>query len=190
MASFVDLDVRRRLIGGWPWVIAYGIILIAVGATALARPFASAVVIGFFLGWSLSLAGAFGIVAGFRARHARGHGLDVAVGLVTLALGLLILLDPLAGTLALLWSASLWFTVRAVMEFATASRFREERGGLVLLGILDIVLALLLLLGFATFDVALVSLLVGLTFLASGLFTLFSGMRLRGAARRLARVGS
>ncbi len=52
MASAIGKDVASSA-GGWKWTLAYGVALIMIGVVAVSWPFASAVVIGLFLGWAL-----------------------------------------------------------------------------------------------------------------------------------------
>lgn len=167
--------------GAWKWTLAYGAVLILAGFAAIGFPFASALAIGLFLGWALCVGGMFGIVAGLRARQVRGHLLDAGVGLLSLVLGLLILARPLAGALTLLWVMSLWFAVGGLAEIATGIRARAERLPLLLSGALDLLLSALLLAGFAHEDIALVALLAGISFLASGLVATLAALRLRHA---------
>lgn len=173
----------RPSTGDWKWTLAYGVVLIVLGAVAVSWPFASAIVIGVFLGWALCLAGITGIVAGLRARHVRGHRLDAAIGLLSLVLGLMILPYPLVSALGLLWIMSLWFTFSAAMEIVFGLRNRGERVPLLLLGLLDLLLAVLLFSGFVNRDVGLVAILVGVSFIASGLATVIAGVQLRELAR-------
>ncbi len=181
-----SIAADARSPGALNWTLAYGAALILLGAVALIWPFASVLVIGAFIGWALCVAGVFGIVAGLRARHVRGHWLDVGVGLLSFVLGLLILPFPLAGALTLLWTMSLWFGISGVMEIVAGWRHRHERFPLLLVGVLDLLLSTLLLLGFARADVGLVALLVGVSFLASGLATIIVAVRLRTSDQRTA----
>lgn len=173
----------RAADGEWKWTLTYGGALVLAGILAFVWPFASAVAIGIFLGWALFVAGVFGIVAGFRARHVRGHWRDVTVGGLSLILGLLILLNPLIGTLTLLYLMSFWFAMAGVMEIASGVRHKRERDRLLLLGGLDLLLSLLLLSGFAGGEIGLVATLAGLSFIASGLVTIIAALELRMLAR-------
>jgi uncharacterized membrane protein HdeD (DUF308 family) len=169
---------------GWRSTFAYGAALALFGAAALGWPFAGAVAIGLFLGWALSVAGMLGIVAGIRAGRARGHRRDVAVGALSLLLGLLILLSPLTGALTLLYVMSFWFAVAGVTEIASGWRHKSERTTLLLLGVLDLGLSVLLLSGFARGDIGLVAILTGLSFLASGLVTIVAALQIRSLVRQ------
>jgi len=182
MASAIGKDATRSP-GGWKWTLAYGVALIVIGVLAVSWPFASAVVIGLFLGWVFCVAGIFGIVAGLQTRHVRGHRLDILAGVLSLVLGLLILPFPLASALGLLWAMSIWFTISAAMEFAFSFRHRHERIPLLLLGVLDLVLAVLLFAGFVHGDVGLVAILAGISFIASGVATVFAALGLRALQR-------
>jgi uncharacterized membrane protein HdeD (DUF308 family) len=169
--------------GEWKWTFAYGAALVLSGIAALCWPIAGALAIGLFLGWTLSVAGILGLVAGFRARHVRGHWRDAAVGGLSLVLGLLILLNPLIGTLTLLYLMSFWFAMAGVVEIASGVRHKSERVRLLSLGALDLLLSILLLSGFAGGDVGLVATLAGVSFIASGLVTIIAALELRMLVR-------
>lgn len=182
MTSIFVTDVRGPA-DGWGWTFTYGASLVLFGIFALAWPFASALAIGIFLGWALVAAGIFGIASGLRGRRLRGHGRDLAVGALSILLGLLLLVSPLLGALTILYAMSFWFAVAGVTGIATGLRQRRERASLIVPGVIDLGFSLILLSGFAHGQIGLVAVFAGLSFIASGAVTMVAALQMRAFAR-------
>jgi len=151
------------------WVIAYGIGLLAIGCAGLAWPFEDPIFAGDAIGWALSLAGATGLIAGISARNIRGHYHDAAMGGLALTLGLLILLTQLTGPLALLWVLGARFGLAGPMEIMIGIFAERECKHHTILGILDWIICVVLMIGFASLDIRLAAMIVSFGFLASGI---------------------
>jgi len=164
---------------GWGWILAYGVMLAVIGVLALVEPLATGFATGIFLAFVLVVGGILGIVAGFSARGWRSSWLDFAVGLISLVLGLLILWDPFAGALSLVWAIGLWLVLCAIMEFAAAARTALHRGWLIVLGIIDLVMGLALMFAGPAAALVFLAMVVGISFLLRGLFLAIFALRLR-----------
>ena len=128
----------------WVWILAMGIVLILAGILALLNPFAAGVLTGITLGWLLVVGGVVSVWAGLTHRAQPGRWLFVLVGLFSILVGVLVLFDPFAGALSLVWTFGAWLIAGGLAELVAAFRTKRARAWLVLLGILDLVLGIML----------------------------------------------
>lgn len=167
---------------GWGWILAYGVLLAVIGALALLQPIATGLATGLLLAFVLISGGVLGILAGFTAKGWRSHWLDVAVGLLSLLLGLAVLWNPFLGAFSLVWAIGLWLLVCGGLEVSAGFRPALHRGWLILLGVIDILLGIYLVLAGPADALVILAVLVGLSFLVRGIFLAIFGLRLRGPA--------
>jgi uncharacterized membrane protein HdeD (DUF308 family) len=154
------------------WSIAWGVLLIVIGILALLMPEVAALATVLTLAWLLALAGVVEIVHAIQTRHRGGFGWKLAAGIITLILGILILLFPVAGIATLaLWIGAFIFAggvVRVILAF----RVKPAKGwGWVLFdGILAIVIGALIAWGWPASSIAFIGLLTGFWLLFSGIW--------------------
>jgi uncharacterized membrane protein HdeD (DUF308 family) len=163
---------------GWGWILAYGILLAVVGGIALVEPLATGLATGFFVAYVLIAGGFLGIVAGFSGKGWRNKWLDIAVGLLSLILGLLVLWNPFVGAFSLVWAIGFWLVVIGMLEISAAFRSAHHRGWLVLPGIIDIVLGIALLFAGPATALLLLAAVIGISFIFRGAFLVLFALRL------------
>ena len=166
---------------GWGWILAYGIMLIVIGALALVEPLATGFATGLLLAWLLLASGVLAVVAGFSGRSWRNRWLDIVSGLAWLLLGGLILWNPIAGALSLVLLLGLWLVASGVIELAAAFRGARHRGWLILLGGIDIVVGAVLLFAGPAAALTFLAAAIGISFLFRGFLLAAFALRLRGA---------
>lgn len=163
------IDDTRPAGAGWGWLMAYGVLSLFFGFLAFVWPFsatfAAAIVIGvFFL-----IAGIASIAAGVMAGAREGRLYAILFGIVSLFIGAIMAFDPLSGALSLTLVVAIWLGVRGVMEFLWGVRFARHRGWMIALGIVNIVLALLILATISWTALTLPGYILGISFLFAGI---------------------
>jgi len=157
---------------GEGWHVAWGVLLIVAGVLAVLMPGIAALATILWLGWLLVFGGGFEIAYAIHTRAQGGFGWKVASGIVTLVLGIAILVVPTAGiaTLALLVGAFLF--VGGILRTVLAFHFRPRRGwGWILFdGVLSIVLAIAIAVGWPASSIAFIGLLTGFTLIVTGIW--------------------
>lgn len=182
--SIWDHERPFGLSKGWGWILLYGILLAVVGVAALAEPLATGVVTGFFVAYVLIVGGVLGIVAGFSGKGWRSKWLDIAVGLLSLIIGLLVLWNPFVGAFSLVWAIGFWLVVIGVLEISAAVRSAHHRGWLILLGIIDVVLGIALLIAGPVTALLVLAAVIGISFIFRGVFLILFALRLRNLSAR------
>jgi uncharacterized membrane protein HdeD (DUF308 family) len=173
---------RRRAA---PWFIAEGLLIVILGLLAAFLPGAAGVAGALVFGWLLILSGLFGIVSLFGARH-HAHplwaGLSAAIAIVV---GGMILWAPLLGaiTLALLVGAYLLADGLTLIMLAFDQRKRAGArwGWLLLAGVVDLLLAVLVLAMGVRADVLLIGYIIALDLVVAGFALVGLGLAARKA---------
>ena len=146
-----------------------GILLLLIGAIAILLPQAVSIVLSIFIGSLLILSGlvvAYGTWTGYRV-----SGLAWLKPFVLIVIGLLIAFNPaaVAATLGLLLVIYFLLTGFASISFALDLRPRGGWGWMMLNGLLSITLAIIFLAGWPFSSVALIGILVGISFVFDGI---------------------
>jgi uncharacterized membrane protein HdeD (DUF308 family) len=169
--------------GKW-WVVALlGVISIAAGVLALAYPDITLLALGLIVGINLVLVGVIWVALGMTEQHSEGgRVLRFLVGFLAILAGLVCLVRPGAGVLALLIALSFWFIVTGIADLARALDEREHRVIAALLGVIGIAAGVIIV---ADPDIGLttLALLAGIGFIVRGTVELMAGLYMRRLAK-------
>lgn len=167
---------------GWGWILAYGVLSVVLGVLAFAQPFAATLAATIVIGWSFLIAGALSLGAGLFGRGYEGRGYAIGFGLVSLVIGLIMLFDPLSGALSLTLAVAVWLGTRGVLEIVLGARMRRGKGLMIVLGVVNIVLALLVLWSLPFSALTLPGYILGISFLFGGVPAILGGLGHRKGA--------
>jgi uncharacterized membrane protein HdeD (DUF308 family) len=159
----------RPMGGGWGWLLAYGILSVILAFAAFAWPFSATYAATFVIGAFFIAAGIASIAAGFLAGARQGRLYAILFGLVSIFVGLVLAFDPVSGAISLTLMVVIWLGVRGVMELIWGLRVPSHRGWMIALGLLNIVLALLILGTIAWSAQTLPGYILGFSFLFTGI---------------------
>lgn len=165
------------------WSLALGILLLIAGIASLLFPVVAAVAATLYVGWFALIAGGIAIAVAIRT-HAEPHfGWRFLVGVVYLALGLLLVANPLAGAVSLAIVVGALLAAAGAVEIMLAVRIKPRKGWGWLLanGVLSIVLAILIAVGWPLESLVLIGYFVGLQILACGVARIGLGLAGHGA---------
>jgi uncharacterized membrane protein HdeD (DUF308 family) len=126
---------------GWGWMLAYGVLSAVLGIAAFVWPFAATMAATLVVGAFFTAAGIVSIIAGIRGRGADGRGYAIGFGIVSLLIGLVMALEPMSGAFSLTLMVAAWLAVRGVMEIAFGTRMRRGKAMMIVLGVVNVVLA-------------------------------------------------
>ena len=152
------------------WSLALGIALVIAGVVALVFPVMTAVVASLYIGWFALIAGAIAIAVAIKTRSEPEFGWRLFMGVVYVALGLLLVVNPIAGAASLALFVGAMMAVLGVVEIALALRIKPHQGwGWVLAnGILSLVLSILIAIGWPLGSLVLIGYLVGFQIITCG----------------------
>jgi uncharacterized membrane protein HdeD (DUF308 family) len=164
--------LRKSLHEHWRLLLVEGIILVVLGAAAILVPPIAGLAATIFLGWLFLVGGVVGLVATLRARQAPGFGWSLLSAVVALLAGGVLLWNPLQGLLTLTYVLIAYFIVDGVLMIAFAIAHRRELSGrwewLMVNGVIDLVLAALILMGLPGSSAWALGLLLGIDLVFAG----------------------
>jgi uncharacterized membrane protein HdeD (DUF308 family) len=187
-------SVRRFYSGTWWALLLRGIALLALGILFIARPLATVAGLLFVLAIFWIITGVLAIVRSIRIReHFRGWGWMLASGFLGIVAGAIILIFPLPSALVSLVLTVSVVCVLALVDGVTSivigarlSRLITGAWPLILEGVvLTVVVALAFVFPLAAESV--VVWMLGLAAVAGGIASIVLAIRMRVAARKLAR---
>ena len=135
----------------WRMFLAEGIVLLVLGAVAIVAPPLAGVATTIILGWLFLVGGIIGLVSTFGARQAPGFAWSLLSALVAVIAGVVLLWNPVQGLITLTYVLIAFFIVDGVLIIALAITHRRALSGrwewMMVNGIIDLVLAAVIITG-------------------------------------------
>jgi uncharacterized membrane protein HdeD (DUF308 family) len=174
-------SIRRH----WVLFLIEGLMLIAFGAIAIIVPGAAALAVTVLLGWLFLLSGIFGLITTFWMRQLPGFWWALLSAVLAIATGAALLWWPFGGVLSLTLGLAIFFLIEGAVSIMYALDHRRELSGrwgwMLVSGVVDIVLALLILAGFPGTATWALGLLVGINMLMGGIALVAMALHARAA---------
>lgn len=170
--SNLSAALTRSMHEHWGLFLAEGIILSLLGLAAIIVPPLAGIVTTIFLGWLFVIAGIVGIIATMRARQAPGFGWALLSALVALIAGGVLLWNPLQGLITLTYVLTAFFILDGLLLVVLAISHRREFSGkwqwMMVNGVIDLVLAAIVISGMPGSLLWVLGLLVGIDMIFGG----------------------
>lgn len=177
--------ITKSMQDHWGVFLAEGIILVILGLAAIAVPLVAGLATTIFLGWLFLIAGIVGLTMTFKAREAPGFGWSLLSGIAALLAGGVLIWNPAAGLVTLTFVLIAFFIADGVLTIVLALSHRRELSGrwewLLINGLVDLVLAALIISGLPGSFTWVLGLLFGIDLLFGGMALLAMAL----AARKL-----
>jgi uncharacterized membrane protein HdeD (DUF308 family) len=168
----------------WKAFLFEGILLVILGLAAMILPPLASLAVTIFLGWMFLISGVAGLVLTFWARQMPGFWWSLFSAALAVCAGLVLLARPVQGVLTLTIVVGAYFLAEGVATIMYALEHRKELserwGWLLTAGIMDILVAAVIIAGLPGSAEWALGLLVGINMLFGG--TTLIGMAL--AARK------
>lgn len=156
----------------WRLFLFEGILLSVLGLVAIVLPPLAGLVATVVLGWLFLMAGVVGLAASIAARQAPGFGWSLLSSLAAMIAGGILLWDPLQGLVTLTYVLIAFFLVDGVFTIILALAHRRGLSGkwewMLLNGVIDLILAAIVISGFPGTLVWVLGLIVGIDMLFGG----------------------
>jgi uncharacterized membrane protein HdeD (DUF308 family) len=164
--------LARSLRDHWKLFLAEGIVLILLGLAALLLPLVAGLAVTILFGWLFLALGVVSLLTTFSMRHAPGFVWSLLSAIVTIALGLGLLIFPGIGLISLTYLLIAFFIIEGVVTIMYALEHKRELsqrwGWMLLSGIVDLIVAALILLGLPGSFAWALGLIVGINLLFGG----------------------
>jgi len=162
------------------WFIFLGILLIVAGAAAIAFPVISTLTVEIWTAIAFAIAGVAQTIHAFAARSWGGFLLGLLVGLLYLAAGVVLWLNPIRGVIALTLFLAAVLVVDGIFRAVLGFQIRPRSGwGLVLVGgIISVVLGIMIWQQLPSAALWVLGLLLGINLVFSGVtFLMLSSIK-------------
>ena len=184
--SGVPAALNRAIHDHWGLFLAEGLVLCLLGLAAIIVPPIAGLAATIFLGWLFVVAGIVGIVATSRARRVPGYGWSLLSAIIALIAGAVLLWSPLQGLATLTLVLTAFFVADGVLMIILAIAHRRELTGkwewMIINGLIDLILAALIITGFPGTLVWAFGLFVGIDLLFGGFALIAIALTARQAA--------
>jgi uncharacterized membrane protein HdeD (DUF308 family) len=155
------------------WV---GLAMTLIGLIAIGFPVISTLATALFVGWMLLLSGIFLFVGSFTIHGTGPFFGALVISLLTIAAGVFLLFNPLAGAIALTVMLGILFMIQGAFEITLAFEMRPNRAWvwMLLSGLASVALALIIAFGLPAVSLVALGILLGINFLSTGLGYIFA----------------
>jgi len=156
----------------WKMFLVEGIVLLGLGLLAVALPMLATIGFTIVLGWLFLFSGVIGLATTFMMRGAPGFWWALISGLIGIGAGVVLLMSPASGAVSLTLVLIAFFIVEGVatIMYAVAHRAQlaERSGWMMFSGVVDLVLAVMILMGLPSSATWAIGLLVGINMIFGG----------------------
>jgi uncharacterized membrane protein HdeD (DUF308 family) len=170
----------------WVLFLVEGIVLLILGAVAVAIPPLATLALTIFFGWLILISGIVGLVTTFWMRHAPGFWWSLLSAILGIVVGVMLVASPVIGALSLTFLLITFFLVEGAVSIMFAFDHRRELSGqwgwMLVSGIIDLVLAAMILAGLPSTAAWALGLLVGINMIFGGAAMIAMALHARKAA--------
>ncbi|MBV9135838.1 MAG: HdeD family acid-resistance protein [Hyphomicrobiales bacterium] len=156
----------------WVLFLVEGIILVILGLAAIIVPPIATLAIAIFLGWLFLVSGIVGLVTTFMMRHAPGFWWSLLSAVLGILVGIVLIAWPVSGAISLTLVLIAFFIIEGVASIMFALEHRRELSGrwgwMLASGIVDLVLAAIILSGLPLSAAWALGLLAGINLVFGG----------------------
>lgn len=156
----------------WVLFLIEGIVLVILGIAAILVPPLATITFTILIGWLFLISGAVGLITTLWMRHAPGFWWSLLSAFIAIVAGILLLLRPLTGALSLTLLLGAFFIVEGVASIMYAIDHRNQLTGrwgwMLVSGIIDLIIAGIIIVGLPGTAAWALGLLVGINLLFGG----------------------
>jgi len=168
----VQAAVARTIREHATFFLVEGIILLVLGVLAILLPPFATLAVTIIFGWIFLVSGMIGFVTTMGARGAPGFWWSLVSAVLATAAGLVLLIQPMGGALSLTLLLVAFFAIEGVVSVLYALEHRRELSGrwewMLLSGVIDLVLAGIILVGLPGTAAWALGVLVGVNMIFGG----------------------
>jgi uncharacterized membrane protein HdeD (DUF308 family) len=169
----------------WKAFLFEGILLAILGLAAMILPPLASLAVTIFLGWMFLVGGAAGLIFTFWARQMPGFWWSLLSAALALLAGIVLLAQPAQGTLTLTIVVGAYFLAEGVVTIMYALEHRRELSErwswMLIAGLMDIIIAGVIIAGLPGSAVWAIGLLAGINLLFGGVALIVMALAARNA---------
>ena len=174
----------------WVLYLVEGIILVVLGLIAIVVPPIATLAVELLFGWLFLLSGVVGLITTFWMRDAPGFWWSLLSGVLGIAAGIVLLVWPLSGVLSLTLVLIVFFSIEGIASVMYALEHKRELSGrwgfMLASGIIDLIIAAIILFGLPGSAAWALGLLVGINLTFGGAALIAMALHARELRPRMA----
>jgi len=170
----------------WVLFLVEGVVLVVLGATAIALPPLATLAATIIIGWLFLVSGVVGLFTTFMMRQAPGFWWSLVSAALGIVVGLMLLARPISGAFSLTIVLVVFFVIEGVASIMFALDHKRELSGqwgwMLVSGIVDLVLATFVFAGLPSTAAWAIGLMVGINMVFGGSALIAMALHARNAA--------
>ncbi len=178
----VETSIREH----WLLFLIEGIVLVILGLVAIVVPPIATLAVAVLVGWLFLISGIVGLVTTFMARQAPGFWWSLLSAVLGIAVGIVLLWSPLRAMVTLTLLLIVFFTIEGILTIMYALEHKKELSGrwawMLVSGIVDLILAVIILAGLPGTAAWAIGLLVGINMVFGGTAMIAMAMHAKPSA--------
>jgi len=180
----IQLQFKQAVRDHWVLFLIQGVVMAILGLFAVTAPVIATLAVDIYAGWLFLISGIVGIITLFtRQQNISGFLWTLVAAALALAVGVLLIWRPAAGVLSLTLLLIGFFIAEGVVQILAAFKYRSAVGNawtwMLFSGIVDLVLAAIILMGWPGTATWTLGLLVGINLFMSGLALVMTSLACR-----------
>jgi uncharacterized membrane protein HdeD (DUF308 family) len=156
----------------WVMFLIEGIVLLVLGLLAIVVPAVATLAVAILVGWLFLISGIMGLISTFWMRQAPGFWWSLLSAVLGIVAGLVLLAWPVSGAISLTYVLIAFFVIEGIATIMFALDHRVQLSGrwgwMLASGIVDLILATLILAGLPGTAAWAIGLLVGINMVFGG----------------------
>ena len=156
----------------WQLFLAQGVIMLILGVLAVIWPQISTIAVDVYVGWLFLLSGIVGLASMFLAQNVQAFLWMLLTAALSLFVGIVLLWHPVEGAASLTLVLITFFIVEGVFQIVASLSYRDifpsQWGWMLASGIVDLILAALIIKGWPSTATWALGLIVGINLITSG----------------------
>ena len=156
----------------WQLFLTQGVIMAILGVLAVVWPQISTIAVDVYVGWLFLLSGIVGLASMFLAQNVQAFLWMLLTAALSLFVGIVLLWHPVEGAASLTLVLIAFFIVEGVFQIVASLSYRDifprQWGWMLASGIVDLILAALIIKGWPSTATWALGLIVGINLITSG----------------------
>jgi uncharacterized membrane protein HdeD (DUF308 family) len=164
--------VARSVRDHWVLFLIEGIVLVVLGVLAIVVPMVATIAVTILIGWLFLISGVVGLITTLRMRNPPAFWWSLLSAVLGIVAGIILLGWPVFGAISLTLLLTAFFTIEGIASIMYALEHRKKLTGrwewMLASGVVDLILAFIILTGLPGTAVWALGLLVGINMLFGG----------------------
>ena len=182
----IQRAVANALHEHWVLFLVEGVVLVVLGATAIALPPLATLAATIIIGWLFLVSGVVGLFTTFMMRKAPGFWWSLVSAALGIVVGLMLLARRISGAFSLTIVLVVFFVIEGIASIMFALDHKRELSGqwgwMLVSGIVDLVLATFVFAGLPSTAAWAIGLMVGINMVFGGSALIAMALHARNAA--------